>query len=62
MSRILKSWGSPSPRPAKNLEGKTAKGIGTVNVEKANLIPSDLLARTIACRPPNEDRLRGIAV
>jgi len=57
----MKIGGSPSPRPAKNKEGETAKGIGTVNVEKLNLIPGDLLARTIAHRPPNEDRLRGIA-
>jgi hypothetical protein len=61
-SKTVERSGSPSPRPAKNLEGKAAKGIGTVNVEKANRVPGDLLARTIACQPPNEARIRGIVV
>jgi hypothetical protein len=57
----LKGRGSPSPRPAKNLEGETAKGTSIVYGEKVNRVPGDLLSRTIAARPPNEDRIRGIA-
>jgi len=57
----LKRSGSPSPRPAKNLEGKTAKGTSIVYSKKVNSLPSDLLSRTIACQPPNEARIRGIA-
>lgn len=56
----IKSNGSPSPRTAKNEVGEAANGIGTVLREKVNHVPSDLLARTIAARPPNEDRIRGI--
>ena len=57
----VKHCGSPTPRTAKNEDGGTANGIGIVYEEKANRIPGDLLARTILHRPPNEDRLRGIA-
>lgn len=60
-SRTVKSNGSPATESAKTCKCGAAKGIGTVNVEKANLIPGDLLARTIACQPPNEARIRGLA-
>ena len=61
-SRTVERSGSPTPRTAKNEDGGTANGIGIVYEEKANRIPGgDLLARTILHRPPNEDRLRGIA-
>jgi len=58
---IVKHRGSPATKSAKTCKCGAAKGIGTVNVEKHNPIPGDLLSRTIACRPPNEDRIRGLA-
>ncbi|MFA5409262.1 MAG: hypothetical protein WC343_10880 [Bacilli bacterium] len=62
MQRIsVGSGGSPSSMNRQAPVGGTAKDTSIVYVEKANPVPGDLLARTIACRPPNEDRLRGIA-
>ena len=59
MSQGMKRSGSPSPMSWQELVGGTAKCIGAPVPQKAN--PSgDLLARTIACRPPNEDRIRGM--
>jgi len=52
--------GSPPPNASKPGKEGTANITGTVYEEKPNRIPGDLLARTIAARPPNEDRLRGI--
>ena len=60
-SGTMKSGGSPTPRTAKNEVGVAAKDTSIVYVEKANRIPGDLLARTIACQPPNEARIRGLA-
>jgi len=57
----IKSNGSPSPRTAKNEVGEAANDISTMIAQKGNCASGDLLARTIACRPPNEDRIRGIA-
>jgi len=59
-NRALKSRGSPTPRTAKNEVGEAAKSISTAHREKVNHVPGNLLARTIAARPPNEDRIRGI--
>ena len=59
--RTVERSGSPATESTKTYKCGAAKGIGTVYREKANSIPGDLLARTIACRPPNEDRIRGIA-
>ncbi|MFA5409328.1 MAG: hypothetical protein GX625_21800 [Clostridiaceae bacterium] len=56
----MKSGGSPAPRPAKNLEGETANSLSARELEIVNSV-SDLLARTIACQPPNEARIRGLA-
>ncbi len=54
--------GGPHPGSCKNWERKTAESIEDLHGDKDNPSPSAaLLARTIACRPPNEDRLRGIA-
>ena len=61
MPRILKSKGSPAPTAAKQVSGESANGISTVLREKANRVPGDLLARTIAQQPPNEARIRGLA-
>lgn len=60
MSRTLKSKGSSATTSAKTYKCGAAKGIGTVLGEIVYSVPSDLLARTIAARPPNEDRIRGI--
>jgi hypothetical protein len=57
----LKSKGSPATATAKSSKCGAAKDTSIVYVEKANPVPGDLLARTIACRPPNEDRIRGLA-
>jgi hypothetical protein len=62
MSQILKSKGSPATASAKTCKCGAANGIDTVYEEKANRVPGDLLARTIACQPPNEARIRGIVV
>ncbi|MDD2813830.1 MAG: hypothetical protein PHF53_10510 [Bacteroidales bacterium] len=62
-SRTVERSGSPTPRTAKNEDGGTAKDTSIVYREKVNSAPGgDLLTRTIACRPPNEDRIRGIVV
>jgi len=61
MSTSVKDRGSPDPTTRQDQVKGTANGIGIVYEEKANRIPGDLLARTILHRPPNEDRLRGIA-
>lgn len=58
---IVKHRGSPAPTAAKQVSGESAKDTSIVYVEKANRIPGDLLARTIACQPPNEARIRGLA-
>ena len=52
---IVKHRGSPAP------SGESANDVSTVYREKANRIPGDLLARTIAHRPSNEARIRGLA-
>jgi hypothetical protein len=57
----VKIGGSPTPQADQSQGAGTATSISTANREKDNSIPGDLLTRTIACRPPNEDRLRGIA-
>lgn len=58
----VKQRGSPHPTACKLGNEGTAKSTSIVYEEKANRIPGgDLLARTILHRPPNEDRLRGIA-
>lgn len=59
--RTVERSGSPATATAKSSKCGAAKGIGTVYREKVNPIPSDLLARTITYRPPNEDRIRGMA-
>ena len=56
----INSKGSPSTASAKTCKCGAAKGIGTVLDEIVYSVPGDLLARTIAARPPNEDRIRGI--
>lgn len=56
----LRNRGSPTPRTAKNEDGGTARCISIVNRDISNSVPGDLLARTIAARPPNEDRIRGM--
>ena len=61
MSRALKHRGSPAPTAAKQVSGESANGIGTVFSEKVYRVPGDVLARTIACQPPNEARIRGLA-
>lgn len=48
MSKGMRIVGGPSPDSSKNRD-------------KDNSFRDRLLARTIACRPANEDRLRGIA-
>ena len=63
MSTSVKDRGSPDPTTRQDQVKGTANGIGIVYEEKVNRVPgSDLLTRTIACRPPNEDRIRGIVV
>jgi hypothetical protein len=58
----VKQRGSPHPTACKLGNEGTAKSTSIVYEEKVNRVPgSDLLTRTIACRPPNEDRIRGIA-
>jgi len=60
--RTVERSGSPATATAKSNKCGAAKGIGTVYSKKVNSVPGgDLLARTIAHRPPNEDRIRGIA-
>lgn len=62
MSKSVKTKvGGPSPESTTNQKGKTAEGIVYLNQDKDNPFRDRLLARTIACRPPNEDRLRGIS-
>lgn len=61
MSTGVRSRGSPATATAKSSKCGAANGIGTVLREKANRVPGDLLTRTIAARPPNENRIRGIA-
>lgn len=57
----LKNSGGPHPGSCKILEQSTAEGIVYLNRDKDNSFRDHLLERAIACRPPNEDRLRGIA-
>lgn len=60
--RTVERSGSPATKSTKTHKCGAAKGIGTVYSKKVNSVPGgDLLARTIAHRPPNEDRIRGIA-
>lgn len=61
MSKGMRIVGGPSPDSSKNRERTTAEGIVYLNRDKDNSFRDRLLARTIACRPANEDRLRGIA-
>jgi hypothetical protein len=61
-SETINSGGSPDPTTRQDQVKGTAKGIDSVYREKANRVPGDLLARTIACQPPNEARIRGIVV
>jgi len=56
----VESVGSPATASAKTCKCGAANGIVSVNRDIINRIRGDLLARTIAARPPNEDRLRGI--
>ncbi len=61
MSKGIRIVGGPSPDSSKNQKGKTAESIEYLYVDKDNSFRDRLLARTIACRPPNENRLRGIS-
>lgn len=56
----LRNRGSPSSMSRQEPVGGTAKDIDHGNNNKPIRIPGDLLARTIAARPPNEDRIRGM--
>ena len=56
----VESVGSPATESAKTYQCGAAKEVSIVYREKGNLT-GDLLARTIAARPPNEDRIRGMA-
>ena len=58
---VLKDRGSPATATAKSCKCGAANGISTVLREKVNRVPGDLLARTIAARPPIADRIRGLA-
>ncbi len=60
MPKSVRIAGGPCPESTTNQKGKTARGTGHLYLDKDNSFPADLLARTIACRPPNEDRIRGI--
>lgn len=57
----LKSRGSPATASAKTCKCGAAKSTDSVCGDKSNSVPGDLLARTIACQPPNEARIRGLA-
>lgn len=56
----VKIGGSPTPRTTKNEDGETAKSTSSAYREKVNPPLGDVLARTIACQPPNEARIRGL--
>ncbi|MFA5409115.1 MAG: hypothetical protein WC343_10145 [Bacilli bacterium] len=63
MSTSVKDRGSPDPTTRQDQVKGTAKDTSIVYREKVNSAPGgDLLTRTIACRPPNDDRIRGIVV
>lgn len=60
MNEGIKRSGSPATASAKTSKCGAARCISIVNRDISNSVPGDLLARTIAARPPNEDRIRGM--